>query len=676
LVSLIPQVQTIFILLPLLNRYLLGSVLKRKPNKLLKNNTIFGYYSIAPTKTQANTHKKMAKTPNQTSGFYAVRTGKHVHTCIFMFWQDCKDHVDGYPGAEYAVFDDINEAISYTLHLPSDVAIDDVINNGGTTREVNIGTNNVNGALPILPTPRPTQHLGPPQVLPAGVVGPKQNEPVNNNVDGSAEAWEKGTTATNMPAPDMPVIAMAARGGNGSAETTASATKRQKLLDRQSLSISDMVIGNTNGTSNAGNNNAMVHSPPAGVETLANNNNSNLYRKPTRKWEEMFDKLKQYKEHHNTLDVSTNPDYADLRVWVKVQRNQYECMKELKKSSMTTGKIGRLESIGFDFGYVSWDDRLEELKLFKEQHGTLCCVCPVTPDGKEDPKYAELTKWFQKQRLQCGLFLKGKQCSIGKAQMERLFALGLDPADVASIGKTRRSTVFSNNKWESMFDSLKEYKIEHGSCKVPVTLKNSLSKWVTTQRVEYKKLQDGKKSRLTLPQLQKLNDLGFVFQQCERYIRFDEWLERLAEYKRNHGDCRVPKKSNVYPELGNWVCRQRQEYKRYMEGSSTTMNPERIRQLTDIGFVFQAGKRLHYDHGEKKSWDERFQELLEYKRENGHTVVPQTYPKLGEWVKSQRKNYKYLKDGKKAALSTEQALKLADVGFVFDATNRRGKNTT
>lgn len=119
----------------------------------------------------------------------------------------------------------------------------------------------------------------------------------------------------------------------------------------------------------------------------------------------------------------------------------------------------------------------------------------------------------------------------------------------------------------------------------------------------------------------------------------------------------------------------RQEYKKYSEGETSTMTPERINLLQDMGFVFQAGKRLHTGQQDKKPWNERFQELLAYKEIHGHTIVPQNYPKLGEWVKSQRKNYKWLKEGKKTSMTTEQALKLADVGFVFDATNRRGKNT-
>ena len=59
---------------------------------------------------------------------------------------------------------------------------------------------------------------------------------------------------------------------------------------------------------------------------------------------------------------------------------------------------------------------------------------------------------------------------------------------------------------------------------------------------------------------------------------------------------------------------------------------------------------------------------------NGRSLVPQSSMGLGEWVRRQRKNYKKLKAGKPYPLSTERVLKLADVGFVFDASGyRRGR---
>jgi hypothetical protein len=63
------------------------------------------------------------------------------------------------------------------------------------------------------------------------------------------------------------------------------------------------------------------------------------------------------------------------------------------------------------------------------------------------------------------------------------------------------------NSWESMFDSLVEFKKIYGHCNVPQHWKENkrLGKWVNTQRTAYKR---GKLS----PEKQKqLNGIGFVW---------------------------------------------------------------------------------------------------------------------------------------------------------------------
>jgi hypothetical protein len=57
---------------------------------------------------------------------------------------------------------------------------------------------------------------------------------------------------------------------------------------------------------------------------------------------------------------------------------------------------------------------------------------------------------------------------------------------------------------------------------------------------------------------------------------------------------------------------------------------------------------------------------------HSHTIVPQNYQVLGWWVNTQRKQYKKLKSGKKSSLTAERALKLAELGFCFDASGKKG----
>ena len=62
------------------------------------------------------------------------------------------------------------------------------------------------------------------------------------------------------------------------------------------------------------------------------------------------------------------------------------------------------------------------------------------------------------------------------------------------------------------------------------------------------------------------------------------------------------------------------------------------------------------------SWDERFQQLVEYKEQNGHCRVPRRYKdnqQLGDWVNNQRQRYK------KNKLLPEQIKSLEGIGFVW-----------
>jgi hypothetical protein len=114
-------------------------------------------------------------------------------------------------------------------------------------------------------------------------------------------------------------------------------------------------------------------------------------------------------------------------------------------------------------------------------------------------------------------------------------------------------------------------------------------------------------------------------------------LEELKQYKANHGNCLVPKKSQTHPELGIWVMNQRAQYKLLQEdrtytnsaGNSkpSTMTPERIRALEEVGFVWSM-----CDHVD---WDDRLEELREYKRQNADCLVPNKYPpnpQLGKFL--------------------------------------------
>jgi soluble cytochrome b562 len=73
---------------------------------------------------------------------------------------------------------------------------------------------------------------------------------------------------------------------------------------------------------------------------------------------------------------------------------------------------------------------------------------------------------------------------------------------------------------------------------------------------------------------------------------------------------------------------------------------------------------------QEKQWVQQFDELLKFKQERGHCLVPHTFdenPTLSRWIKRQRYQYKLKKDGKVSTMTDARIQKLQDAGFVWDS---------
>jgi Helicase associated domain len=94
------------------------------------------------------------------------------------------------------------------------------------------------------------------------------------------------------------------------------------------------------------------------------------------------------------------------------------------------------------------------------------------------------------------------------------------------------------------------------------------------------------------------------------------------------------------------------------------MTQQRIDLLKELGFIW---------HVQEESWMRQFNELQRFYNEHGHSNVPireEKYPKLGLWVKEQRRHYALRKRGKPSHLSKERYNLLNSVDFCYDAHNR------
>ena len=192
-----------------------------------------------------------------------------------------------------------------------------------------------------------------------------------------------------------------------------------------------------------------------------------------------------------------------------------------------------------------------------------------------------------------------------------------------------------------------------------------LGRWVSKERKVYRKnTEENTTCTLTAEHIRALNGIGFDWG-----TSWNERFEQLREFKAQFGHYNVPQKYSANPKLGNWVANQRINYRKNTEGKLSPMAAEHIRALDGIGAgvdwkTSQRGK-------ESNNWNERFEQLREFKAQFGHCTVPTRYPanpKLGRWVMTQRGTYRKNKEGRPSPMTAERIQALNAIGFECENT--------
>jgi len=224
-------------------------------------------------------------------------------------------------------------------------------------------------------------------------------------------------------------------------------------------------------------------------------------------WEERLEELKEYKKVHGNANVPTlSKENPSLGHWVHDQRKQYRLFNEKKQTAMTPSRIEQLEIVGFKWALQrhttmkSWNERFEELKSYKLEKGN----CNVPIRYKNNPS---LGQWVSTQRQEYGAKKKGNKTNITAERIKALEEVGF----VWSLRDT--SKMAPRKTWDAHFQSLKDFKEKNGHCDVRVRSKQhptgSLGRWVEKQRHHYNSRVDGKESKISDEQIEKLEDLGF-----------------------------------------------------------------------------------------------------------------------------------------------------------------------
>lgn len=128
----------------------------------------------------------------------------------------------------------------------------------------------------------------------------------------------------------------------------------------------------------------------------------------------------------------------------------------------------------------------------------MCCDC----DGSLTLFLSRL-QWVNKQRMEKKFMDEEKRTSMTEAKVQNLERIGFKWAK-------RKGQV----SWNIKYEELKQFHAQQGHCDVPTKYKENqaLGRWVSTQRSEFKKFQEGRSKHMTNERIDKLNRLQFKWE--------------------------------------------------------------------------------------------------------------------------------------------------------------------
>jgi len=208
-----------------------------------------------------------------------------------------------------------------------------------------------------------------------------------------------------------------------------------------------------------------------------------------------------------------------------------------------------------------------------------------------------------------------------------------------------------------MLDKLARFHRRFGHCRVPVDWAGtpSLSGWVKRQR---RLKQQG---MLRQDRWRHLQTLGLDWKiGVSLDPRWEHSFQRLLQYRRRFGHCRVPAEWVEDFKLGQWVVKMRR-LKR-----TDRLSSEKVRRLNEVGFVWDVARKREAE--QEAGWSKWLAKLHTFHQQHGHWRVPTNQHKfhgLRVWMDNQRINYH------RGWLSAERIRRLEEMQFPWISERRQ-----
>lgn len=175
---------------------------------------------------------------------------------------------------------------------------------------------------------------------------------------------------------------------------------------------------------------------------------------------------------------------------------------------------------------------------------------------------------------------------------------------------------------------------------------------------------------LTADRIERLESIGFEWKARRTKSKpksWDERLEELRQWHAAHGTFKVPRAES----LGEWLHNQRTLYAK----RDTRFMTKKAPRMEAMGYKFEMRETVSV------SWDERFQQLIEYGQTNGNYDVPLQSTveenteehRFYKWVNRLHNEYRSYQKGTQSKLNAERVEKLQGINFVFKGPKARGR---
>ncbi|CAJ1932822.1 unnamed protein product [Cylindrotheca closterium] len=424
--------------------------------------------------------------------------------------------------------------------------------------------------------------------------------------------------------------------------------------------------------------------------------NTQLQRGPdvdNARWNQRVGELQKFKEEHGHFEVPNNSEaYSQLCAWVRTNQHHYNLLKNGEKTSrLTSERISQLTAIGFEFADTTtterkpWNERLQELKDFKDTHGHF--NVPYN-----DEKHQALSNWIRNNQAAYNKFQQGERSAMTNERLSRLEEIGFFFRDAAKRKTPPKGSVgprCPNSRWSQRVQELKEFHDAHGHFNVPMNVERykPLANWMLNNRTHYQNLRKGvRSSRLTSERLVELMEMGYKFNPpTARRLdsndinvpsspneRWNYQIKQLKDFYDQHGHFKVPSNVAAYTSLSNWMAHNQTEYNKIQKGrKGSRLTDQRMAQLKSIGFTFTEPNPFcpNAPACPIDRWDQRFNELKSFIEEHGNFKVPrdtEVYKSLESWLTNNQTEYNNIQRGMESSrLKDERIAQLESIGFKF-----------